>query len=131
MRICREVSKRCVEDIELALNDPTTTMYKSCDCLDDCNSISYSIMEISDKLSANHLKNFTSNGDFALESEISVYFGASEYQGYKRCTYFETGSFFAKIGATLWLFLGASLLSMVEIFNFVTLRFFNNLWIRD
>lgn len=126
-----EDSADCLKNIEKTMADQTSSMYQFCDCMEDCNSLRYSNNHIVHRLSSRQLQNFTSKGDFALESEVRVFFGASEYIGYMRYSHFEITSFLSKIGATLWLFLGASLLSVVEVLSFLTLRFYNNLFMHS
>lgn len=106
-------------------------MSKSCNCLDECNKISYDFDMMAEKISTKHHLNFTSTGDFALECEISIFYKDNEFVGLKRFLDFEMPVFLSNIGAFLWLFLGASILSIVEVIFFFTLRFFNNLWIDE
>lgn len=115
--------------IEITFSDISSSISRSCDCLSGCNRIFYNHDIIIDKLSPKHLQNYTSNGDFELESEISIFYRENDFIGYKRVLRSEMATFLSSVGAFLWLFLGASALSIVEIIYFFTLRFFNNLWI--
>lgn len=104
-------------------------MYKSCGCLSDCNAITYDFDITIGKISAKFLQNYTNERHFMLESEVLVFYSDNEYVGFRRVLRSEVGGFLANFGAFLWLFLGASVLSIVEVIYFFTLRFFNNLWI--
>lgn len=112
-----------------ALSDSASSMYRSCDCLKDCDVIVYTYSKLIDKISPKYLQNYTSTGDYDLESEISIFYRDNEFVGYKRVLRSEMAILLSNIGAFLWLFLGASVLSFVEVIYFFTLRFFNNLWV--
>lgn len=129
LRICGYLETQCVVNIRIAFSDPTSSMSRSCDCLNDCDKILYPYDIIVDKISAKHLQNFTSSGDFLLESEISIFYSENVFLGHKRVLRSNFATFLTNIGALLWLFLGASAMSVVEIIYFFTLRFFNNLWV--
>lgn len=81
VRICVEKAKLCVHAIENAFNDPASSTYKSCDCLNDCNAVKYVYELQADKISPRHLQNYTESGDFALESEVSIYLASAEFEG--------------------------------------------------
>lgn len=131
LRICTHTETSCLDRIFNAMDDPTSSLFKSCHCLDDCNKMNYffSSSTTVNKMSAAFLQNYTSTGDYALESEISIFFSDNEFFGFKRVLRSNRAVLFSQIGAFLWLFLGASALSIVETVYFFTLRFFNNLWI--
>lgn len=128
-RICTNERFSCIDRILSAMGDPTSSMYRSCGCLADCNGVSFSAVAITDKISPQHLQNYTSTGEYALETEVSIFFSENEFIGYKRVFRSDMATFLSNVGAILWLFLGASALSVVEVIYFFTLRFFNNLWI--
>lgn len=129
LRICTSEEAVCISRTSVVFRDSSSSMYRSCDCLSDCNAIYYSYEVITEKMSPKHLQNYTSNGDYALGSEISIFYRENEFHGYKRVFRSEKAVFLSNIGAFLWLFLGASALSVLEVIYFFTLRFFNNLWI--
>lgn len=129
LRICTSKEQKCISRVQIALTDARSSVFRSCDCLSDCNHLRYSYETRIEKMSPKHFQNFTSTGDYALQSEISIFFKEDEFFGYKRVLRLEMADLFSKIGAFLWLFLGASALSIVEVIYFFTLRFFNNLWI--
>lgn len=129
-RICGPKANDCIMNIFRTLNEESSATFKSCDCLPDCTSITYRHDVIVSKISQEHLKSdYKVNGTFNLEGEVSVFFGETEYIGYRRFVRIDTGSFLAKIGGLLSMFLGISLLSLVEILYFFTLRFWNNLFL--
>lgn len=126
LRICIDEERECATMIENGIDDGSSLKFKSCDCKESCNIIYYNTDFKVNKISPKHLKNFTSNGDFALESEILIYFGADEYYGLRRSSRFHAASFLSQLGALLWLFVGASLLSIIEVIYFFTVRLFRN-----
>lgn len=81
LRICIELAKICVFSIENALNDKASSSYKKCDCLDNCNDIKYFYEIQIDKILPKHQKNYTDDGNFALESEVLIYMPTDEYFG--------------------------------------------------
>lgn len=126
LRICIAEESACVSMIEHGMNDESSSKFKTCDCLESCNIIRYNIDLKIHEISPNHRQSYTSSGDFALESEISIYFGDDVYYGLKRSSRFHVASLVSQLGALLWLFLGASLLSIVEVVYFLTVRLFRN-----
>lgn len=128
-RICRRDDIMCIERFTDALQDSSSAMFRNCDCLKDCNSLSFQHKATFEKISPKFLKNFTDSGDFMLESEVFISFADNLFLGHKRVLRSELATLLSNIGAILWLFLGASALSITEIVYFFTLRFFNNLWV--
>lgn len=127
LRLCTAEDIECVT--RTRNSDHTGSMHESCKCPYSCNAIGYGLSTTISKISPKHLQNFTSSGDFALESEVSVYFAQNEFVSFKRVIRSDLGTFLSHIGGFLWFFLGASALSIVEVIYFFTVRFFNNLWI--
>ena len=103
------------------LNDETSPDFVACNCLPDCSSIEYDF-EISHVRMTNETKDF--------QSEVSIYFRDDEFVAYRRYETYGRIDLLSNIGGLLGLFLGISLLSMVESIYFFTLRFFNDLWRR-
>lgn len=68
------------------------------------------------------------NNSILSYASASIYFDDDEYIAYKRFASFGTVSFLSNIGGLLGLFLGVSVLSIVEFLYFFTLRFIDNLW---
>jgi acid-sensing ion channel, other len=94
---------------------------KSCDCLPECNSIEY-------EFEVREAKLLQENETDQLTASVSVYFGDDEYIAYRRYASYGTVTFLSNIGGLLGLFLGMSMLSIIETIYFFTLRFINDLW---
>jgi acid-sensing ion channel, other len=71
------------------------------------------------------------SSDFVYAASGLVYFDKDEYVAYKRYPSHGTVSLLSNIGGVLGLFLGISVLSIVEMIYFFTLRFIANLWIKN
>lgn len=72
IRICIGLAQACVNVIESGINERSSSKYKSCDCLPDCNEIKYSYELQVNKFSTGKLPNITDNAEFALESEVLI-----------------------------------------------------------
>jgi amiloride-sensitive sodium channel len=90
-----------------------------CGCLPDCNTIEYSVTSIKQKLP---WSNYSS-----LPSAATIQFGDTEFIAYRRYERFGGVTLLSNIGGLLGLFLGVSLLSIVELVYFFTLRIASNL----
>ena len=93
----------------------------SCNCLSECNSIEYDFDAFYDKTRE-------TNETSQLQAQGSIYFGDDEFVAYRRYESHGRVSLLSNIGGLLGLFLGISLLSIIEIVYFFTLRFLNDLW---
>lgn len=126
LRICSKEERECAIMIEYGVDEKASSKFETCDCLESCNVVYYNIDLKINKISPKHQQNFTSSGDFALESEVLIYFGEDDYHGLRRSSRFHAASLLSKLGVFLRLFLGASLLSIIEIIYFLTVRLFRN-----
>lgn len=63
-----------------------------------------------------------------INISASIYFADDEFIAYRRFESYGSVSLLSKIGGMLGLFLGISVLSVVEVFYFLTLRLFNDMW---
>jgi hypothetical protein len=63
-----------------------------------------------------------------LTAAVQVYFDDVEYIAYRRYASFGTVTLLSNIGGLLGLFLGVSVLSVIETIYFFTLRFIDDLW---
>lgn len=95
---------------------------KSCNCLPECNNIRYEYNIIKNKFTAEN------RSKYVYEAAASIYFGDEEFTAYKRFESYSQTQLLSNIGGYLGLFLGISVLSLVEIVYFFTLRFVNDLW---
>lgn len=142
--VCGFRSKKCYESVEDSLlkfeanaleestNDEGNNMNK-CNCLPACTSITYdaeisqiphdfqkSIMQTQPELT-NEL-----NISIVTLSDLFIFFTENQFMTSKRSELFGTTDFLANCGGLLGLFMGVSLLSIVELIYFCTLRFCGN-----
>lgn len=99
-----------------------TVNFKSCGCLPDCNDINYDYTIIKERFS---VENQTKN---EYETSATIYFADYDYPAYRRYESQGTGTLLSNIGGFLGLFLGMSVLLIVETIYFFTLRFIDDLW---
>lgn len=122
--ICTNADRQCYEDIDSTVNDEGSEEYKSCNCLSSCNSVEYKTTIIQTRLT-------TLNDSHGLRyASTSILFEDEEFFAYKRYASFGTVAFLSNIGGLLGLFLGISVLSIVEFFYFFTIRLIHNLWLK-
>lgn len=127
--LCQSFEQNCFTSISESLIDETSEIFKSCDCLPDCNSIEFTYVRVVSRLATENAEDYVEvNGTIPLEASAAIYFGSEEYSGFKRYASYSTVSLLSNIGGFLGLFLGVSLLSVIETIYFFTLRFFNDLW---
>jgi Amiloride-sensitive sodium channel len=65
------------------------------------------------------------------KSSVSIYFADDEFFVSKRYLSFGNVTILSKVGGLLGLFLGISILSLIEFFYFFVIRFLNNLWWKE
>jgi acid-sensing ion channel, other len=112
MDVCDyRVEMRSRQQTFLALRDKD-----KCGCLDECDSIKYNVEVI-----ANHLSN-------SSLTEIEFKFKDVDVFPLRRCQPFTFSEFLAQSGGMMELFAGISMLSIFELFYFMTLRWVVNLW---
>ena len=87
-----------------------------------CSSIDYKIEVRYEKMKPQ------SEGNEDVRSSLLVYFADDEFVVLRRYASYGTVSMLSDIGGLLGLFLGVSVLSIVEIFYFFVIRLVNNLW---
>lgn len=99
---------------------------KKCDCLQECNSIEYEIQVIKTKLKYEHHYKTYNNAKYWINSTyygaLVIYFGDTEYTALKQYASYGTVSFLSEVGGLLSLFLGVSVISVIEIFYFLVIR---------
>jgi acid-sensing ion channel, other len=123
MKICTSYEYYCVDNVMATVSDERSQSFKSCDCLPDCDLIAYHHNLIRQKITVENSSNFI-NASSGL-----VNFDSDEYLAYKRYPSHGTVSLLSNIGGVLGLFLGISVLSIIEMIYFFTLRFIANLWV--
>lgn len=120
-KICHHEDIACVEN---ALERSSVNLEELCGCLPECNKIDYNFEIIEDKLNRS-FRNYR-----FTEISASIQFIDDEFIAFKRFESFGGVSLLSKIGGLLGLFLGISLLSIVEVIYFVTLRLFDDLCLK-
>lgn len=96
---------------------------ESCNCLHNCNSIDY--YDYDTYRGKIRVENQTNE---EYEAAPTISFADDEFVAYKRYHTHGIGEILSNIGGFLGLFLGMSVLSVVETIYFFTLRFINDLW---
>jgi acid-sensing ion channel, other len=106
-----------------SMNDENSKLKEACECLDDCNEILYKF----DIRYDNFTKNYHENSSLSIAS-AQVRFSDDQYIAYKRYATHGTVELLSVVGGLLGLFLGVSVLSIVEVFYFFIFRFLTDLW---
>jgi Amiloride-sensitive sodium channel len=65
------------------------------------------------------------------KSSMSIYIAEDEVFVFKRYATYGIVTLLSNIGGLLGLFLGVSVLSVVEVFYFFVIRFINNMWWKE
>lgn len=112
---------KCVKNI---WEEKSAELVESCGCLPECNKIEYNFEVITEK------RVWSAHKDFFTNISASIYFADDEFLAYRRFESYGTVSLLSTIGGLLGLFLGISVLSVVEVVYFITLRLFNDLWLK-
>jgi acid-sensing ion channel, other len=105
------------------VEDEQGEIFKRCDCLPSCNSITYRVLPHFEKI-----ERPDDNEKMNLHSTISIYFDDDEFIVLRRYASFGTVTLLSNIGGLLGLFLGVSVLSTVEVFYFFVIRLIYDLW---
>jgi acid-sensing ion channel, other len=101
--------------------DESSPQVQLCDCLPSCSLIDYNVNV--------HFEKFKTDNDSEVErASMSVYFADDEFIVMRRYASFGTAALLSNIGGLLGLFLGASVMSFIEVFYFFVIRLVNNLW---
>lgn len=127
-RICGLSDSRCSYDnMLLFIMEPVEPEdVKKCDCLQECNSIEYEIQVIKTKLeferhylTYNNVSYWIGN---TYHGALTVSFSDTEYTALRRYQSNGIVSFLSNVGGLLSLFLGVSVISIIEIFYFLFIR---------
>lgn len=112
---------KCVQIVWQKMN---IDLEESCGCLPECNKIDYTFDVIEEK------RVWESQHTFFTNISASIYFGDDEFIAYRRFESYGTVSLLSNICGLLGLFLGITVLSIVEVVHFVSLRLFHDLWFK-
>ncbi|KAK9506043.1 hypothetical protein O3M35_008052 [Rhynocoris fuscipes] len=136
-KICGAGSKICMQEAtdslkrrEIELSYEVNIIEGSCNCLPACTSIQYDAetsqadFNFEDVVRSYH-DNMTEISGSSM-AKVSVYFKELQFTTSRRSELFGLVDFLANCGGLLGLFCGVSLLSLVEIIYYATLRFWNN-----
>jgi acid-sensing ion channel, other len=106
-------------------------LLKECECFDACNQINYRTEVISHTVPLNRSFYLYSSGqlkNFDFETEIEVKFKDVDVFPLRRYRKMTFSDFLAQSGGMLGLFAGISMLSIIELFYFLSLRWMVNWW---
>ena len=103
--------------------DENSAAFETCNCVPECNSIDDEIDFIINRMEVNDSQ--------LLSASVLVHFSDNEILAYKRFESPGTVGLLSNIGGVLGLFLGISVLSIIETIYFFTLRFIENLMLDE
>lgn len=118
--ICDHEDMDCVKK---SWRDNSTDFEKFCGCLPECNKIEYNFEVIEERRTSSYHQYFFTN------LSASIYFKDDEFTAYRRVESYGAVRLLSNIGGLLGLFLGISLLSVVEVVYFIALRLFDDIWL--
>lgn len=98
--------------------------YKACRCLPDCIRIMYHHEMVDEKFTVENQSKHEKNSAAVLR------YDDDEFVAYKRYESYGSAGLLSNIGGLLGLFLGVSVLSIIETIYFFTLRLLNDAFCR-
>ncbi|XP_073819616.1 pickpocket protein 28-like [Musca autumnalis] len=133
MPVCRENDISCYDEAEEKLMlQQFTENIDNCNCLPACTSLDYNVEISQSHFDVERTLNAMNKGvDDELEEvakeeweygSFSIYFKDNEFITTKRSELYGLYDFIANCGGVMGLFMGFSLLSVIEIFYHITLR---------
>ncbi|XP_041782297.1 pickpocket protein 28-like [Anopheles merus] len=117
-----------IDDPERPVNEEITAMVDRCNCLPACSSISYDVettqttLDLEKFLRVNH--EYDRSDKFYITT-IAIYFKESYFITSKRSELYGWVDFLANCGGLLGLFMGVSILSLLELCYYITIRPFS------
>ncbi|XP_061512606.1 pickpocket protein 28-like [Anopheles gambiae] len=117
-----------IDDPDRPVNENITAMVNKCNCLPACSSISYDVettqttLDLEKFMRVNH--EYDRSDKFYITT-IAIYFKESYFITSKRSELYGWVDFLANCGGLLGLFMGVSILSLLEICYFFTIRPFS------
>uniref|UniRef100_A0A182MXN7 Pickpocket n=1 Tax=Anopheles dirus TaxID=7168 RepID=A0A182MXN7_9DIPT len=127
MAACTDMAMSVLEEMDLLHEQNNTENFLDrCNCLSACNAIMYNT-EISQakfdwRKLAENIDLLTDEMDAVELSYLSIHFKVSRFIPIKRSELFGVTDFLANCGGVLGLFMGVSILSIVEILYYCTLK---------
>nr|XP_049464936.1 pickpocket protein 28-like [Anopheles coluzzii] len=113
-----------IDDPDRPVNEKITAMVNRCNCLPACSSISYDVETTQSKLDLEkflHVNHVYESDKFYITT-IAIYFKETYFITSKRSELYGWVDFLANCGGLLGLFMGVSILSLLEICYFITIR---------
>lgn len=108
------------------MEDQIVPDIEACDCQPDCNVIEYELRAVETKLKKEHHWMTYNNQSYWVNTTynggITIAFGETEYFALKRYTNYESITFISDVGGLLSLFIGVSVMSVIEIFYLLFIR---------
>ncbi|KAJ6645324.1 F-box-like/WD repeat-containing protein ebi [Pseudolycoriella hygida] len=117
-RICTAKERFCL--YEASLSFKTQLHVRNCNCLPDCTSINYNV-EISQAASEDYYKYIITEKPLAY-TQMYLTFKENKFLSLNRMETSTMSHFFSEIGGLLGLFMGLSMISIIEFVYFCTLR---------
>jgi acid-sensing ion channel, other len=118
--LCQVEEMKCFDSVSQNVIDETTDAFRTCNCLPACNTIEYDFT-LQNELS-------TPNNSSFDKSTIEIHFSDDDFIAFRRYERFGAVTFLSNMGGLLGVFLGMSVLSIVELFYFFSLRFCCSFW---
>ncbi|XP_041783523.1 pickpocket protein 28-like [Anopheles merus] len=118
-----------IDDPERPVNEKITAMVDRCNCLPACSSISYDVettqttLDLEKFLRVNRRRYY--RPDKFYITTIAIYFKESYFITSKRSELYGWVDFLANCGGLLGLFMGVSILSLLELCYYITIRPFS------
>lgn len=120
MEVCDIRKFDCCDDVDDDSLDNYDKFYLSdgvCKCLPACNSIEYKVEVFTSKFTEKYIKS-----EILHTSEFNIKYKESEVYPLIRYQQFKSKDFLSCVGGLLGLFAGISVLSIIELFYFFSLR---------
>ncbi|KAJ0178602.1 hypothetical protein K1T71_005377 [Dendrolimus kikuchii] len=122
---CMSEAEDELADIEASSSNSQGENVQRCDCLPSCYTVDYDAEVLKTGFDITTVIKTANNGTYENDikySRIVVFFQQPEFVSMRRSELFGKIDFVANCGGLLGLFLGFSVLSIVEVIYFVTLR---------
>ncbi|XP_065369031.1 pickpocket protein 28-like [Calliphora vicina] len=104
-----------------------STVRIMCDCMPACNSLDYNFEITRAYLDAKAtIKAWRSNYSDSITSRLTVYYREPQFTAIKRTVIYDITQLIANCGGIFALFMGVSMLSLIEIIYFFSVRLYNN-----